>query len=375
MPTQVKPLRLLADDLTGALDSAAAFAAPSAPVPVRWCGAVPETGAVAWDSGTREASAEDAQSAIDAVASRLMAGPDGLAFKKIDSLLRGNEAVEIACLLQRLRARHCIIAPAFPAQGRITRGGRQHVWAGDKFKPVPSDLQLALSDLGLPVAIGQLGEVVPPGASIWDAQNDEDLDAVVAMAADLPDVLWVGSAGLAAALARTASVNDHTPSAALARPILGLVGSDHDVTRAQLGHIARYHIEIEPRTSQSSEHIQLILQSKGAVFVTVALPAGMARHDATATIRSGLQRVLEGVERPGTLIVTGGETLRSVCEALGADQLDVLGYVVPGVPHAKLRGGRWDNVDIVSKSGAFGTPEFLEQLVMNKIQKTVGAAP
>ena len=47
-----QPLRLLADDLTGALDAAAAFASPSEPVAVCWRGEVPGAGAIALDSRT-----------------------------------------------------------------------------------------------------------------------------------------------------------------------------------------------------------------------------------------------------------------------------------------------------------------------------------
>ena len=56
-----------------------------------------------------------ASAAVAAVAPALFAAGTGLAFKKIDSLLRGQEAAELATLLDLLRPYRCIIAPAFPA--------------------------------------------------------------------------------------------------------------------------------------------------------------------------------------------------------------------------------------------------------------------
>ena len=52
--------------------------------------------------------------------------------------------------------------------------------------------------------------------------------------------------------------------------------------------------------------------------------------------------------------MAGGETLRAVCRRLGARSLEAVGIVAPGVPRSVLRGGAWDGVEVVSKSGAFG---------------------
>ena len=69
---------------------------------------------------------------------------------------------------------------------------------------------------------------------------------------------------------------------------------------------------------------------------------------------------------PGTLLVAGGETLFAVCAALGATHLEVQDHVVPGVPRSILRGGRWDGVTVISKSGAFGTPALLRDLLVER---------
>ena len=52
-PPDLPVLRLLADDLTGALDSAARFVPLVGPVPVVWSDPIP-AGTVAIDSGTRD---------------------------------------------------------------------------------------------------------------------------------------------------------------------------------------------------------------------------------------------------------------------------------------------------------------------------------
>ncbi len=63
-------LRLLADDLTGALDSAARFVPLVGPVPVVWAGPIP-SGTVAIDSGTRDMDAEHAATTLRRLSSEV----------------------------------------------------------------------------------------------------------------------------------------------------------------------------------------------------------------------------------------------------------------------------------------------------------------
>ena len=80
-------LRLLADDLTGALDTAAELSGRCGPVPVRW-DAMPVRGSAAFSSASREARRDVAIAAVRAIAPHL-AGAD-IAYRKLDSLLRGQ---------------------------------------------------------------------------------------------------------------------------------------------------------------------------------------------------------------------------------------------------------------------------------------------
>jgi uncharacterized protein YgbK (DUF1537 family) len=315
----VTRLRLLADDLTGALDSAARFVTLVGPVATTWDAAAD---ALAFDSGTRELSAGEARSRVALFAPTLATGE--LAFKKIDSLLRGHVAVELAVCLRHFD--HCVLAPAFPFQGRITRNGRQLVRTTDGWRDTGVDLADALRAQGVSV-------------QVHDATTDAELDAIVATGRRLPGrVLWCGTGGLAGALAGNRAV----PMPVLRAPVLALVGSDHPVSRAQVAAV--------PPELRSA-------------VVTCALPDSADRVAARRAIAEAFAGVLQRVERPATLFVIGGETLRDVCTALGASQLVVDGELEPGVPTSRLRGVAWDGQRLVSKSGAFGDTGFLARLL------------
>jgi uncharacterized protein YgbK (DUF1537 family) len=315
-------LRLLADDLTGALDSAARLVPLTGPIAVLWRDANLPPGNAAISSETRELDEAQARTEIARFAPLLADGAP--AFKKIDSLLRGHVALELAGCMRWFD--HCVLAPAFPFQGRITRGGRQLARVGDGWRDTGIDL---------PAAMRAHGFSVP----LLDAETDADLDAIVAAGRQLPGrVLWCGTGGLAGALAGHRPVPFPPPP----RPILALIGSDHPVSRAQLSAVP---------------------PALRAAVSCCDLPPGIDRAGARLRIRETFAALLRNTEPSATLFVTGGATLRDVCDSLGASHLEVDGEIEPGVPTSILRGGAWEGQRIVSKSGAFGDTGLLARLL------------
>jgi len=353
-------LRVLADDLTGALDSAARFVSVAGPastscVPTFWKPPRALSGPAAIDTGTRELTAADARATADRLACLLEDAEP--AFRKIDSLLRGHVAVEIAASRQGFD--HVIIAPAFPFQDRITRSGRQLVRDPNGWRDIGPDLAAELEAESISVALCLPGEAAPAGTSLWDAETDADLLAIVAAGRALSGrVLWCGSAGLAGALAGGPS----PPTPALRPPVLALIGSDHPASIAQLSAAWAYVHRIGRGDAEEAAPIARRL-ARGSVAVAVVAPPGADRLTARHHIAAVFAALLTFLDRPGTLFVAGGETLCAVCDCLGAERLDVDGEMVPGVPALILRGGRWDGLRVVSKSGAFGDAGLLLRLL------------
>jgi uncharacterized protein YgbK (DUF1537 family) len=274
-----------------------------------------------------------------------LAGP-GLAFKKLDSLLRGHPAAEIAACLREGGFVHAVIAPAFPYQGRVTRGGRQFALGRD----VGVDLDLDFARHGVMVSHCRAGDAPSPGISLWDAATDDDLDLVVAAGRTLDGpVLWCGTGGLAAALGGHCAL----PVPTLPHPVLALIGSDHPVTRAQL-------TATRNRATMPGNPAGIVGRS---VAIDVALPEGLARPDAATRIAETFATLARAIPRPGALVIAGGETLRGFCTAIGTDHLTVETEIEPGIPVSRMAGGLWDGLTVASKSGAFGAPDMLARLL------------
>jgi D-threonate/D-erythronate kinase len=308
-------LRLLADDLTGALDSAAEFVALAGPVNTFWHGAIPPElpKNAALDSGTRELQPAQAATIVSSLAQHLPGA--SIAFKKIDSLIRGQTIVELTAATRGWQ--YCVLAPAFPFHGRITRSARQYARLGDNdWQPAGGELVAALQALGVNAQPGQLNTTLQPGITVFDAETDDDLTQIVATVRRCPHpVLWSGTGGLAQALA-TGAVTTALPP--LPHPILGLFGSDQSATAAQLAACEPHWTILPDGGSASARHVTLRLATTGIALTSFHLPPETPRPVAADHIARQIDQLLQPLDPPGTLLVAGGETLRSVCQTLGA---------------------------------------------------------
>src|SRR4051794_21464813 len=95
---------VIADDLTGACDSGAAFAARGWTVQVNLSGHVGELKAQVWviTTESRTLSGPDAERAVEAGLSSLLIPEHSRIYKKIDSTLRGNPAEELHAVMRVL---------------------------------------------------------------------------------------------------------------------------------------------------------------------------------------------------------------------------------------------------------------------------------
>ncbi|MGQ0651129.1 MAG: nucleotide-binding domain containing protein, partial [Betaproteobacteria bacterium] len=67
------------------------------------------------------------------------------------------------------------------------------------------------------------------------------------------------------------------------------------------------------------------------------------------------------IRQASTLVLTGGDTARTVLDHLGIERLDVLGEVEPGI--CVSRGSRPNTPCVVTKAGGFGDKGALLRVV------------
>ncbi len=351
---------LIADDLTGACDAAVQFTARgrSAAVALELGAGVPNPGVypdvLAVSTESRGLSVEESRQSIMDMALRLADTKPRILFKKIDSTLRGNAGAEIAATVSAFGCDLAVITPAFPAMKRIVADGWLRVDGPADFEPVEMGAYFQAQGLashrhvgtgGVAVAIGGGGRYVSV-----DAVCDEDLDAVVETMMDWKGrILWAGSAGLAAALARSISVGRGRLARAVKHfgPVLFCIGSAHPATLAQ----QRRLLAERPVCALSAEAAspgQIADALGDGRNVMLEIPRGRVPEGRIAELLRGARGVA------GALALSGGDTASHVCRALRAQAIELHDEVEAGIARGTLRGGVFDGVAVVTKSGAFG---------------------
>ena len=265
---------ILADDLTGACDTALQFhlAGGNTRVLMDYTAVSPTASTQTWVVNTDSRHLEPAEAAA-AVRQAVHFLRDSSAlnrfYKKIDSTLRGHIAQECLAILDEIQGRAAIIAPAYPDESRRTVGGYQLVrgipvgqteTAIDPLFPVrESHLPTLLAKTSHPDLVGYIPlSKVMDGAGpilkaildqialnkkliVVDACSDVDLEqlslAITKMPSDMM-LLPCGSAGLAKALSKKwlghREPHVHPRLRIETTPFLMAVGTASAVTRNQV---------------------------------------------------------------------------------------------------------------------------------------------
>ena len=391
-------IAVIADDLTGAMDSGLQFGKRGLEtlVPISW-EHVPEGEVAVIDTETREAPATTAHRRLCAVAERLRAEH---VYKKVDSTMRGNVGYELRALADILQPRGIVIAPAFPGIGRTTVHGRQHVdgraleltfFGHDPRWPMrESHLPtLLMEQAGAEVGLAGL-DVVDAGRDalmrrlsacgesyvVVDAVLDHHLATIAEAVVGLQgEWLPCGSAGLAAAWADALALDSESPPRVRphdARPVLVIAGSRNDATRRQLTYatdalaLPRVDLDVNHLWTLDAEVARMaesatrtLLTGQDVAISATCSPLAAGRESTVADLLARVAaRVAADVDLGG-LFVTGGEVSIAVCRALGVEALRILDEVQIGVPGGLLIGGEYDGLKVVTKAGGFGDDSVL----------------
>ncbi len=386
-------LLIVADDLTGAADSAARCFHAGLPATVFTRLVAPPwpPGAVAFSTDSRHLPPTEAAERV-----RLLLSPLRHAvttwYKKIDSTLRGNIGAELDAMLSTLAAPGqpavAVVCSAFPAQGRGLMEGR--LWF-PQLQGEPPDLPVLIAQqTERPVALVALADVRAGGAVlaarlrgavehgaqalVVDALTDADLATILAaVQSALPQALLCGSAGLMAPLARAVAQQEGAPHIdqkplTLQPPLLAVVGSGSTMAHRQIDAL-RQTEEIAVVEIEQDQGFPLELEGSGKRAVILHLP----KPDAATPLEGHRARALAAALaetavrlaarlRPGLLLLVGGDTTVHTLERMGIRQLTVLAELMPGIPLLEGVDDSGSSVLLITKAGNFGDEHTLRAL-------------
>jgi uncharacterized protein YgbK (DUF1537 family) len=394
---------IIADDLTGAADAGATFAHAGWPtvVALRLAAELPVSDVLVASTESRGLAREEAVARVQLVARRLQG--TGLlrktiyVYKKIDSTLRGYPGPELAAAMGVFGLKRVLVAPAFPAQGRTTVGGRQLV-DGVPVERSVFGREVPCSELSILFQPERKGK--PPrliglesvrrgtdavraaldasntGLVIADAETDADLKVIAQGAVRCGVDLWCGSAGLAQALAQVLP----RPESKIPRPavpppprgaILAVAGSRQPRTARQVEVAQDWGVAVvypalglpEGEAASPERTIQRtarrLADGEHVILTTAGLDDAPRGEQAMASRLASVVRELAAGSWLGGLVLTGGDIAAAACAALEADALWLHGETQPGIAWGVLLGGLLPGLPVVTKAGGFGTDETL----------------
>ena len=416
--TSTPAVGIIADDLTGAGDSAVQFARKGwrarLSLSEQIAGSSADGAVVATVTDARAMSPARARSTTRAAVESLRRAGVNRIFLKIDSTLRGSVGAQIAgALAAGVDDAIAVVCPAYPAMGRVVDNGRLLVnGAGvettsvgrDPVTPVTTS---SLSEL-IPGSVGLRivrGDAIVLAASILeagsrivhvDATTDDDL-SVVADAIVLLGVraIPVGSAGLAEVMAGawgtglpdTAMTDAHTTRPG---PVLVQVSSLHDVSRMQFDRLlasaapdtvralappfddvvgADVALDWVTRTLEvdpALPDIVVVLAPLHRGTVTSSAASGRVDRTAADLVADGLAAISAHViDRAGAraLVLMGGEGARALLRRSGAASILIAGSLREGLPIGVIDGGHLDGLTVVTKAGGFGSESTLSDIL------------
>ena len=408
---------IIADDLTGANDTALQFHNNGANTQILLSEKIEPfnvKGTQTWAISTESRNIES-DLAFDKVVKTTQMfidkiNPDFL-YKKIDSTIRGNIAVEVLAILSVSDYIASIIVPAFPSEMRTTVGG-YHMLKGipiertemaidphspiceshvptllksqlaDEYKDLVGQIELKTVMKGAGPILKKINELVSEGKKliVSDAVSTVDIEQI-ALAIKKSDskLLPVGTASFAQALSSfwlSEAENEHITNVIPNLPKFIVSGSATQITANQIEKLEnsdedilsisfdlktvlegvkdelvdRIVSNLEHNTNVMVHTSKLIKDFDG--FSDDSLNAELTKSNLADVITDFLaeltKRVLE--KKDAILITLGGETSYKCCKAIDAYQLQLVDEVAPAIALSLDHKAQW----IVTKSGNLG---------------------
>lgn len=348
------------------------------------------------DTESRHLSKNDAYNKVSKMYRKLIKkNKFKFVYKKIDSTLRGNVIDEMQAIIDIYNPEKIIFAPSFPDIGRVVKEKIHYVnnkrllkteFAEDPLSPITNDNIKNLLEESIDESIEHhsISSIRKSNFSLknkkyhtFDAVTNEDLLKIVKYSIKQSNkILWVGSAGLANALFTLLKPK---------KPVLSVVGSISEVSFKQLDYAEKNGKEIiviSPKDIFKKEDILKYVNKINNLLNEnndVILTSARSRKDYEDTIKLGrkhnlteensswyvknyissiAKEVIKNNKLSG-IFLTGGDTAISVIDKLEAHGSRIESELFTGIILSSIKGGKFENLKLVTKAGAFGTEKSL----------------
>lgn len=412
---------IIADDLTGANDSGVQFAKKGLATSVlmqKGANVNPDLDVVIIDTDSRSQPKEIAYERVRNAARTLGSNFFNIIYKKIDSTMRGNVGVELDAFFDAFQPDILVLAPGYPMNYRKVKNGFLYIeekllhetdFAQDPKNPMYDSFIPNILSSGTDRPIGQitLGDFKKGSKHIqevileywrkkvpyilFDSAKEDDFKLIVESIKESNlNAIWSGSAGLANHLIdyRNEYIKVYEPKKSL-ETVLMVIGSVNESSRKQLdcllqsprvrGIILHSHLTVQDKKTFELEIARVLKEIEIAIQqgLHIALYSSGELKDIELTTQYGQEfglttemisnRVSEALgviassaitnHELKRLFLTGGDTAKSVCDAMNISEFRLIDEVEMGVPIGIL--ADTDEIVAITKAGGFGSLDVL----------------
>lgn len=408
---------VVADDLTGAVDVAAAFQ-QSRPDSLCVVSAWSEDSENNWSAINDSLNPDvfcintDSRNSTEVVArhrvKRALAWSSKSNFrliKKVDSALRGNVRAEVDEFLNGdfALAKPALFAPALPNQNRTTKDAIQNENGQpitssqaslDPLSPATeSDLRnlLPTNRLAVLIPLSQVrSQELPTIAKsfsalntvfIPDVENNEDLEKLFNGALQVAEMSLIGSSGLLSSKAQSGPTYSFDPTA----DVLIVSASLRSEVRSQIASFVslnpateKFELALEQISSSAdfeNRAVATLKNHKSLVIVVspnniVSDDASKRKEDAQAIVHTLAKTAFNLVsqsQKPIILVLLGGDLSQEFCTVGSISTLTVVGSACQGGAVCRVTDGlNKKELILILRSGGFGDSTSLFELIQTK---------
>lgn len=401
-----KQLGIIADDLTGAMDSSGIYPQLGLnTVLVISSNAHADCDVAVINTDSRSDLPEVAAAKVCAASEKLRGR---FIFKKVDSTLRGNVNAEILAISQQIGSSKIIIAPAFPSLGRTTVDGfllvdgvkvSESEFGQIQIDPVTeSHIPSMLSRDPNPIHVGSINTNYLESSTsvlfntiqnstedilVVDTTSQDHLQALC-KAASLSKGQWLlcGSGGLAREshhlLPNKLSRKEIAPTFS-SDNLLIIVGSNNTRSREQLKMVRDAMnvntISLETETLYKNggclKEIDRLLcaarkLTKGPVIVSSTFSQYIPDvHETISRVLAIFTRKFLQQRKLDGLFIGGGDTATAICDELSVSAIKLRGEIDTGIPFGKIVSGPAHGLTIITKAGGFGNDDAILKVLQS----------
>ncbi len=392
---------ILADDLTGALDTGLQLRRLGIPTKVlaeyspenrleREC--VP---ALVINTNSRHVCPQKAYQTVREICREASRCQIDCLYKKTDSALRGNIGAELAAIADAGYAT-IYFAPAYPKLHRITRDGKQLIhqipvdqspFGRDHLNPIKTaSIPELLWAARLPCTVVRQETELDSlrgrrGIVVFDAETDERLGRIADWIAAVPEKFALaGCAGFAEHLRPILRYDQplEEPETVTYDGLIVISGSLNPLSFAQAqaaartgfnilsaadfpGFIDRDDFVITPEITQKVLHAyaknpRLIIETANQSGASGSVAENLKAGQRVANHFGALVKALRQKGVAGLFVVSGGDTLGGIVKHMGGHSIEPLREIEPGVVLANILTGS-GTCQFITKSGGMGSAE------------------